>query len=73
MAQKKTDELRRKAKEILQKAKEQSKKLLEEAEQLENQNKLKIADKAIEFYKENISEDELKSFISSTIDLEVKR
>lgn len=63
MAENKIEELRLRAKEVLQKAKEQSKKLIEEAEQLEAQNKIKIADKAIEFYEEKISQDDLKNFI----------
>lgn len=56
MAENKIEELRLKAK-------EQSKKLIEEAEQLEAQSKIKIADKAIEFYEEKISPDDLKNFI----------
>jgi hypothetical protein len=63
MAENKIEELRIKAKEVLQKAKEQSKKLIEEAEQLEAQSKIKIANKAIEFYEEKISHDDLKNFI----------
>lgn len=63
MAENKIEELRFRAKEVLQKAKEQSKKLIEEAEHLEAQNKIKIADKAIEFYEEKISQDDLKNFI----------
>ncbi len=63
MAENKIEELRLRAKEVLQKAKEQSKKLIEEAEQLEAQSKIKIADKAIEFYEEKISQDDLKNFI----------
>lgn len=63
MAENKIGELRLKAREVLQKAKEQSKKLIEEAEQLEAQSKIKIANKAIEFYEEKISHDDLKNFI----------
>lgn len=63
MGENKIEELRLRAKEVLQKAKEQSKKLIEEAEQLEAQSKIKIADKAIEFYEEKISQDDLKNFI----------
>ncbi len=63
MAENKIEELRLRAKEVLQKAKEQSKKLIEEAEQLEAQSKIKIADKAIEFYEDKISQDDLKNFI----------
>ncbi|MFA6137405.1 MAG: hypothetical protein WC667_04890 [Sulfurimonas sp.] len=63
MSKERTIELRNKAKDIIQRAKEQSKKLIEEAEQLEAQNKLKIADKAIEFYKNNITDIELRKYI----------
>ena len=56
MAENKIEELRLKAK-------EQSKKLIEEAEQLEAQSKIKIGDRAIEFYEEKISPDDLKNFI----------
>lgn len=48
--------------EVMQKAKEQSKKLLEEVEAIETQNKIKIADKAIEFYENKITDVELKKF-----------
>ncbi len=70
MSKDKAKELRQKAKEIVQKAKEQSKKILEEAEQIENQMKIKIADKAIEFQKGLIGGDELKRFIENSIEVE---
>jgi len=69
MSKEKSVTLKNKAKEIMQKAKEQSKKLLEEAEAIETKNKIKIADKALEFYKNKITDIELKKFIEETIEI----
>lgn len=69
MSKEKLLTLKNKAAEIMQKAKEQSEKLLKEVELLETQNKIKIADKAIEFYKNKITDIELKKFIEETIEI----
>lgn len=69
MSKEKSIKLKNKAKEIMQKAKEQSKKLLVEAEAIEAQNKIKIADKAIEFYEDKITDIELKKFIEERIEI----
>ena len=69
MSKEKLATLKNKAKEIMQKAKEQSEKLLKEAELLETQNKIKIADKAIEFYNSKITESELKKFVEETMEI----
>lgn len=69
MSKEKLANLKKKAREVMQKAKEQSKKLLEEAEAIEAQNKIKIADKAIEFYEDKITGIELKKFIEDRIEI----
>ena len=69
MSKEKLLTLKNRAAEIMQKAKEQSKKLLEEAEAIEAQNKMKIANKALEFYKNKITDIELKKFIEETIEI----
>ncbi len=73
-------ELKNQAKEVLQTAKEQQakllkeaklkqEKLLKEAEQLETQIKIQMADKAILFFKNEISLDELNNFIQDNYEL----
>lgn len=63
MSKEKIAELKKQAQEVMRKAQEQQRKLLNDAKQIETQTKLQIAEKAILFSQNKISEDELKQFI----------
>lgn len=62
---KRLEELKKQSKEIMEKAKEQQRKIFEEIKQIELQNKLRIAEKAIDFANEKITGDDLKNFINA--------
>lgn len=63
MSKEKIAELKKQAQEVIRKAQGQQRKLLNDAKQIEAQTKLQIAEKAILFSQNKISEDELKQFI----------